>query len=310
MERIALFLPSKPQPALVRYGWTTIIVAVSCAAEYGFSEMTGDLSLFLFFPAVYFAGIAFDGGSGILAAFLATAFATWQVRDDLMHHALSLTIAFLMGVFIAVTSEAFRKLLDKALMSGRGKELMLDELAHRVKNNLAMVSSLLLLQARKKPEIREEFEDAASRVRTIADVHDFLRSRPAGDSVDLANYLRELCIKLGDTLRGVRPIAVNVEAQHIEVPATVAAPIGIIVNELVTNSLKYAFPNEGSGLVRVTCEERDGLTVTVEDNGIGLVGTPAGMGSTLVTLMANQIQGVLTQEDARPGLRTTLKIKL
>jgi two-component sensor histidine kinase len=228
----------------------------------------------------------------------------------LEHHALALILAALIGLFIAVTSEAFRKLLDRSFQTGEGKDLLLRELAHRVKNNLAMVSSLLYLQARRKPELKEDFEDAAHRVQVMADVHDFLRERTSGDIVDLGAYLHELCAKLGDTLRGVRPIAVNVQVQYVEVPATVAVPVGLIVNELVTNSLKYAFPEESNGAVNIACTMDGVLTVIVEDNGIGTTTNRSGMGSTLIKLMTNQLQGNINHENADPGFRTILRIPL
>jgi len=82
----------------------------------------------------------------------------------------------------------------------------------------------------------------------------------------------------------VRPIAVTVDATNHDVPADVAVPIGIIVNELVTNSLKYAFPHEQSGTISVKFHQDGEYIVTVEDNGVGCDTEPKGLGTTLYRL--------------------------
>ena len=107
----------------------------------------------------------------------------------------------------------------------------------------------------------------------------------------------------------MRPIAVTVDATNHDVPADVAVPIGIIVNELVTNSLKYAFPHEQSGTISVKFHQDGEYIVTVEDNGVGCDTEPKGLGTTLVQLMANQLHGQVTTSDNNPGYRTILRIK-
>jgi two-component sensor histidine kinase len=86
-------------------------------------------------------------------------------------------------------------------------------------------------------------------------------------------------------------------------------PIGIIVNELVTNSLKYAFTDERNGIIEIDIRN-DGAKVitTVADNGVGCVKEPKGVGSTLVHLMANQLHGAVYREDANPGCRVVLRL--
>ena len=309
MEKILLLLPERPQPPVIRYGTTIAVILVSFGCEYALAQLSGDVPLFIFFPAVFFAGLAFDRGSGILAALLATALAGWQMRDYLAFQSFSLGLFFLIGIGLAIASETFRKALEKAWLAEQGKSLLLDELSHRTKNNLTMVGSLLRLQSRRKPELERDFSDAANRVQVMADVHDFLRIKPGSHSVDMGRYLQELCQKLGDTLRGVRPIAVTVDATNHDVPADVAVPIGIIVNELVTNSLKYAFPHDQSGTISVKFHQNGEYIVTVEDNGVGCNTEPKGLGTTLVQLMANQLHGQVTTSDNNPGYRTILRIK-
>lgn len=306
MERLLLLLPNRPQP-LTRYGTTFLIVCVSAALQYGLVPYSGHVSLFLFIPAIFTAGLAFDRGSGIFAAVLSVGFAAWQLNNQ--HDLITLGLFFLVGIAMAFASETLRKALEKSWKAEQTKGLLLEELSHRTKNSLAMVGSLLRLQARQHPQFEAELCGAANRVQVMADVHDFLRLRPKEHTVDMNRYISELCNKLGDTLRGVRPIAISVEAANVELPADRAVPIGIIVNELVTNSLKYAFPSESHGIITVTFREGDEFCISVEDNGVGCSGDAKGMGTTLINLMTNQLHGTFKREDAGPGCRSILKIK-
>jgi two-component sensor histidine kinase len=82
------------------------------------------------------------------------------------------------------------------------------------------------------------------------------------------------------------------------------------VNELVTNSLKYAFPDDRSGIIEITIKnEATDVVVSAEDNGVGCVKEPKGLGSTLVQLMANQLHGSIQREEANPGCRVVLRLR-
>jgi len=309
MEWMLHLLPGKPQPLLVRYGVTGGVTLFAFALQHAVWLLSGDTAFFILLPAVFFAGLAFDRGSGLLSVGLATIFMVIQRYSELDRAALSIALFILIGIGIAFVSETMRKALEKAWTAEKAKGLLLEELAHRTKNNLAMVSSLLRLQARHRPDLQDAFCGAANRVQVMASVHDFLRIRTGGQ-IDVGEYVTELCQKLGDTLRGIRPIAVIVQAEHVELPAERAVPIGIIVNELVTNSLKYAFPDDRNGTIMVCIQKKDkDVLVTVADNGVGCVKEPKGVGSTLVQLMANQLYGTVEREDAGPGCRVVLRLR-
>lgn len=309
MEWLLHLLPSRHQPLPVKYGVTAAVTGFAFAVQHAVWLLSGDTAFFILLPAVFFAGLAFDKGSGILSVTLAAIFIGLQRYGELDRGALSVVLFFLIGIGIAFVSETMRKALEQAWAAEKAKGLLLEELAHRTKNNLAMVSSLLRLQARHRPDLQDAFCGAANRVQVMASVHDFLRMRKGGE-IDVGQYITELCQKLGDTLRGVRPIAVIVEAEHVELPAERAVPIGIIVNELVTNSLKYAFPEDRNGIIEVGIRNEDtDVVVRVADNGVGCVKEPRGVGSTLVQLMANQLHGSIEREDASPGCRVVLRLR-
>jgi two-component system, sensor histidine kinase PdtaS len=142
------------------------------------------------------------------------------------------------------------------------------EMSHRVKNSLASVVGLLRVQSRgaQSEEVRNALKDAASRITTIAQVHDHLwRSNKIG-FVDIADFAGELCGKLQETISH----KVVCSFGHLMISADKAIPLGLLINELVTNSAKHAYP-DGSGEIQVSGERRDAdLHVEVSDRGIGL----------------------------------------
>jgi two-component sensor histidine kinase len=165
-----------------------------------------------------------------------------------------------------------RQTADAKLQEALDYQAMLArEMSHRVKNSLASVVSLLRVQARtsQSKEVNTALEVAASRVATIANVHDLLwRSNQVG-FIDLADFLSEVCKKLDGT--GEQTLVC--EADPLVIAADQAVPLGLLVNELIANAVKYAYPG-GRGLITVSAhQDKDLLRVTVSDSGVGL---PAG----------------------------------
>jgi two-component system, sensor histidine kinase PdtaS len=172
----------------------------------------------------------------------------------------------------------------------------LEELAHRTKNDLAIIGSAITLQARASdnPQVRSALEEANTRVQVVAAAQSKLRATHKGTAVELDQLLEELCAGLGDLLRDVRPIAVRVHCRPTQVNESTAVSIGLIVTELVTNSFKHAFPSERGGIVQVSVKPgRDGagLTIEVRDNGLGCDQPVDGLGTRLVRLLAKQRGG-------------------
>ncbi|MDX5423309.1 MAG: hypothetical protein LPK07_08565 [Hymenobacteraceae bacterium] len=157
----------------------------------------------------------------------------------------------------------------------REKETLLQEIHHRVKNNLQIVISLLNLQARhvQDPAALEVMQAIRSRVRSMALLHERLYLHDDLAHIDLESYFREICDSLYASY-GVSQDDVRLELQlpPIQVDIDSAITLGLIVNELVSNTLKYAFPQEQQGLLRIILEQQDNsfYTLTVSDNGVGL----------------------------------------
>lgn len=191
--------------------------------------------------------------------------------------------------------------------------LLTREMSHRVKNSLGVVASLLRLGANlvSDPGAHSAMLDAETRVMTIARVHDHLwRSSRIGD-VDLGTFLEDLCRNLSEA---VTEAEIRCTADTAVVNADSAIPVGLIVNELVTNAGKYAYAPGHIGAIEVTLvRDASDITIAVADRGRGL---PEGFdinakrpsfGMRVIGNLVKQLNGVLTIEPLEPGVRFTLR---
>jgi len=172
-------------------------------------------------------------------------------------------------------------------------------MSHRVKNSLTSVVGLLRVQARSalSQDVKDALEDASLRVATIAQVHDHLWRSSRVGFVELVDFMSELCKKLKGTTDGH---TLHCHADSMLLSADHAIPLGLLINELVTNAVKYAYP-EGGGIIEVNAREIDGhLHVEVSDQGIGLpdgfdIDQPqASLGFKVIAGMVRQLHGRLT----------------
>lgn len=316
MEQILRMLPSKPQPLVVRYGTTAAAMVVICfLVLLGLSRQGGLLGFYLLFPAIFASSILFDRGSGFFGTALSALLLYFFLRPSdsvLLEGGLALQLALFVAIAVIVTfaSEGLRTSWERAVDAERKKDLLLHELGHRTTNNLAMVISVLSLQARSKTnaEVRVALEKAISRVRAIASAHEHFQPRAHQGVIEMRPYLEKLCQHLGDSLRDVRPIAVVMEAEDVQLRTEHAVPLGLIVNELVTNAFKHAFRDDRGGTVKVTLTKSPPMRLIVEDNGVGRPTDKQGnLGSRLTQLFAEQLRAKLSWEDAEPGCRVRLE---
>ncbi|HLI86889.1 MAG TPA: histidine kinase dimerization/phosphoacceptor domain -containing protein [Bryobacteraceae bacterium] len=198
------------------------------------------------------------------------------------------------------------------------KTILLKEVHHRVKNNLAVISSVLAMKAGATPiaEARQALEDSQMRIRSIALIHEHLYGLDNLDSINFAGYAEELLRELAEIL-AIEPwrVAVSSDLAPVELAVDLAVPCGLILHELVTNAFKHAFPGNRRGEVRVSFRECEPgtLQLTVEDNGIGfelrspeaLAGGKS-LGLRIVQILARQLDATFQQESA-PGARFVLR---
>ncbi|MFN8357654.1 MAG: histidine kinase dimerization/phosphoacceptor domain -containing protein [Spirosomataceae bacterium] len=182
--------------------------------------------------------------------------------------------------------------------------LLLKEIHHRVKNNLEVVSSLLALQSAQidDPEVQEAMQTSQNRVQSMGILHQKLYQSEHLAFIKMKNYFKNLIENILDSYNQTNRITIEYPMEEIELDVDTAVPVGLIVNELITNSLKYAFPNKQLGNIRVSLMDlgNDMLQLQIADNGIGKVlnvqAKGTGFGTQLVDLLTRQIEGTLQQE--------------
>jgi two-component sensor histidine kinase len=179
----------------------------------------------------------------------------------------------------------------------RQKEVLLQEMQHRVANSLQIIASILLLKARtvQSEETRLHLRDAHERVMSLATVQQQLRASRLGDRIEVGPYLSKLCGSLATSMIGDRrPLALTVEAGIGTAESGAAVSIGLIITELVINALKHAFPPGRQGEILVRYEAReDDWRLSVSDNGIGRQDlherAHSGLGTSIVEALARQL---------------------
>jgi PAS domain S-box-containing protein len=186
------------------------------------------------------------------------------------------------------------------LTSLKEKELLLKEVHHRVKNNLQVISSLLSLQASElqDPDAVRLFQESQGRVRSMALIHEQLYRSSDLARIDFAAYVQDLVSHLRRGLGSdASQVRFRLDIQPFPLSLDLAIPCGMIVNELVSNAQKHAFPDGQPGEIRVAFDrDSDGYCLTVADNGVGIQNglseeEPSSLGLTVVQALIRQIRG-------------------
>jgi PAS domain S-box-containing protein len=189
---------------------------------------------------------------------------------------------------------------EKIKATLKEKEILMKEIYHRVKNNMSVVSSLLRLQSSKVGDerYRAMFDDSASRIKTMAAVHEKLYQSENLTEIIFSDYIRDMVNNIYESYGQSSRIKLitDIEAITLEVKASI--PCGLIVNELITNSMKYAFPEGRVGEIMVSLHEndKDEIELTVGDNGVGMpeeldFRNTDSLGLSLVNALVEQLQG-------------------
>jgi chemotaxis protein methyltransferase CheR len=193
--------------------------------------------------------------------------------------------------------------------------MLMQELTHRVKNSLQSIAAMVMIEARshKSGEGKAALERVSHRIDALGQLYSKLSKSDTVEAVDAATYLDELCHDLVASVQreGTRAIVLKTDIESVLLPTDRAISIGLIVNELLTNALKYAFPNESKGTVMVTLKRvpRE-LRLTIADDGKGLdpLRADSGLGGRLVEGFAQQLGGQIERESGHQG--TTVRLIL
>jgi two-component sensor histidine kinase len=195
------------------------------------------------------------------------------------------------------------------------REVLLREVNHRVGNSLQIIASLLHLQANSsaQEDVKAALTNAMGRVAAVAQVHRRLYTSDDLKSVLLNLYLDALLEDLRRSAEGNRMSRLTLKAESIEIDPDRAVAIGIIVNELVMNAVKYAYP-DGAGPIHVElAAEGEDLVLSIADDGVGLNGKSdprsTGMGQRIVTAMASKLEASVERDPAHAGTRIVLRFR-
>lgn len=205
--------------------------------------------------------------------------------------------------------------VTQAVAADRYKDMMAAELAHRIKNSLTVISAFVAFELRRAADpCIDGYQAMQSRINAVASLYDVIAQSSAFGPVDVRTYLAGIGNSLRSSLLGPgSSVRVEVDAEPYQIGADHAVPIGLLVNELATNAVKYAFP-EGTGLITLGFRKRDGeVTLSVEDNGVGLDKAvnhdgSSGMGTRFVDAFVRQIGGTLARASGPTGTSVTVRL--
>jgi two-component sensor histidine kinase len=198
------------------------------------------------------------------------------------------------------------------------KEMLLREVHHRVKNNLQIIASLLDLQADtlRDPQLHAAVEDSQQRIQAMALIHESLYQGPELARVNATDYLRRLSQRLFDAYGAAERITLRLDTEEVRLEVNSAIPCGLILNELLSNALKYAFPDRQAGEIHIALRQTSANTcvLVVRDTGVGF---PEGLnfrhtdslGWQLICVLTEQLEGsIALQRDG--GTTVTISFPL
>ena len=217
------------------------------------------------------------------------------------------------GTIIDVTER--KKMADQIAESLQEKEVMLREIHHRVKNNLQIVNSLLNLQMQKIPDEKAvmALTDTQARVRAMSLVHERLYRTQELSRIDLADYIAKLTEELLRSQKVTQRVEPDLHIQGIFLDINLAIPVGLILNEILTNSMKYAFPDGRKGKISVSADkDAESYLIRIGDNGIGIPATfdwqkSNTLGMKLIHGLVSQVDGTIALERSG-GTTYTIRI--
>ncbi|SFN86598.1 Two-component sensor histidine kinase, contains HisKA and HATPase domains [Bizionia echini] len=245
-----------------------------------------------------------------------------QRKTQILYITIAIILAFsLLGMLFSFKNirkkrQALQVLNAELDTKNKQNELLLKEIHHRVKNNLEMVKSLIALQSAQLEDsaTKDAMIASQNRVQSMGIIHQKLYQGTNLGSIEMKDYFLNLSDGILDSFNAENKVKIECAMEQLELDVDTAVPIGLIVNELLTNAIKYAFPNSETGKISIQLEQKttDTLHLKVTDNGIGKVSGLApkgtGFGSQLIHLLTQQLNGTM-QEDSNKGTTVSFQFK-
>ncbi len=225
---------------------------------------------------------------------------------------------------LGMLTQTFNEMLSQIQESDAGlrkaigeKDVLIQEVHHRVKNNLQVILSLFDMQARhvNNADALEVFRDCKARIRSMSLVHEMLYGSSDLSKIDFKQYVEKLADDLSTSYQPTdREVKTTISLKNLELDISKAVPLGLLTNEVLTNSIKHAFANEPYPEIFIKQVPSDSLTILIGDNGKGLppeidFSNPTTFGLRIIRLLAEQLNANLNVE-SNPGTIYTIQIAL
>ena len=310
MDKLYPLLLEHRLPVLLRYAIAATIMAICAILQLALQTLTGYPSYFLLLPGIFLSGLMFNRGTGLATAAIAVCVSIYMSYRTGSLYLPEEGLFIITASGTALVAEFLRAEMKRVMHADKTKAVLLQEMAHRTKNNLAVLSAMIRLQARSsEPAVASALEATARRIHVTAQVYDHLSLKQDSRLAGMRYFLSGVVEKIFLSLASPGPIAFEVVSDDVDLPHNQALAIGIVVNELVTNALKYAFPDNRPGQVKVELSVRKEIELIVADNGVGHDGEddPSGLGSRIVMLLTQQLGGTLSYTKLQPGLSAQLR---
>lgn len=323
-----LLKTTRAMPPSARYAGTVGVVLGFFVIRRAMDPIwQGGYAFILFFLAIIACAALFNGKSGYLATALSALLAayfyippTGTFFPDSFANTLGLAVYVVIGAICSLLIETLSNALTELQRSEKIRALQLKEFRHRTRNDLQNLVGLLLLRARasKNEDVKKGLKEAAGHALALARIHTRLTT---GDDfiteVDTWEFITGLVQDLETAHRGdgIRPIAFVTKVESHPLDSERAVHLGMIINEAITNALKYAYPDDGGGFLQVTFR-RDGSSfiLCVSDDGVGLLlGGKApvteGLGTRLLKALAAQLRGTFDRVPGDSGRGTVAELR-
>ena len=342
VEMLRRLQPLRTLPAAVQYGATALIALAFFGLRYLLAGMDLDpeqLPLFLFFmPAVVLASFLFDRGSGYFAVIVSAALGLYFLvdpreplappdGDGLIRIGAFLVIGLLTAAIVQMLARGFDHAATRLAEISRGhaelerradalaaadsqKELLLHDINHRIKNQLQVVAGYISLGQRDVADgqAAEVLGSAANRLKVLARVYDRLQFGRETTSVGARGFIEEMVNDLQPGLIGVRPIVLRAEAEAAELSSGRAVTIGLMINELVSNAVRFAFAEDEPGTILVLfrhCEGGFCLEVIDDGHGFRSEARSGSVGQRMLRALVAQLDGTI-EWAGPPGTRVSV----
>lgn len=312
-------------PLIVKFACALAAVIGVFTIQFPLEEKGFGVPFALFLASVFMVALMFGRRSGFLAVVLSALLCTVFFAPVGSIHLARAFDLFQIECYaaLAVGATIMADQIHRVLISlsdanlqlaseDSKKALLLREVAHRVANNFASLDALIRQRAMasKDPKIQFAFEQASELVHVVARLNNRLNIAAGDSTLDSHVFVSDLCEDLKACAR--KGIAIECRAERHDVALTAAVPLGLIINELVTNSLKYAFPDQRPGQIRVVfSREEDQYHLLVEDNGIGMSGDVkgGGLGLRLLQGFSRAIKGEVDIRSTSKGTSTSVRFQ-